>query len=169
MGDNAFRLPRPGEAQAKGVSAAMETNRATERMKKGLVCSESVLLGVCEELGIKVDDKIIPRISRLFAGGIGRTGSVCGAVAGGVMALGLVVEPGKTMEEGLRAMKVAEEFRRRFEAERGSINCRDLTGLDLLTHEGMKALMSADTSQTVCFPAVAAAYRIVLDLVRETS
>jgi C_GCAxxG_C_C family probable redox protein len=145
----------------------METNRATEHMKKGLVCSESVLLGVCEELGIKVDDKVIPRIGRLFAGGIGRTGSVCGAVAGGVMALGLVVEPGKTMEEGLVAMRAAEEFRRRFETELGSINCCDLTGLDLTTPEGMKGLMGSDTAQTVCFPAVAAAYRMVLDLLKE--
>jgi len=145
----------------------METNRATEHMKKGLVCSESVLLGVCEELGLNVDDKIIPRIGRLFAGGIGRTGSVCGAVAGGVMALGLVVEPGQTMEEGLAAMKVAEEFRRRFEAEMGSISCRDLTGLDLTTPEGMKGLMESVTSQTICFPAVAAAYRIVLDRLKE--
>jgi len=147
----------------------METNRATEHMAKGYVCSESVLLGVCEELGIKVDDKIVPRIGRLFAGGIGRTGFVCGAVVGGVMALGLVVEPGETMEEGLAAMGVAKEFRRRFESEMGSINCRDLTGLDLTTAEGMKGLMGSDTSQTVCLPAVAAAYRIALDLVRETS
>ncbi len=148
----------------------METNRATEHMaKSNYVCSESVLLAVCEEFGLKVDEKVIPRIGRLFAGGIGRTGSVCGAVAGGVMALGLVVEPGKTMSEGLAAMKVAEEFRRRFEAEMGSIHCRDLTHLDLTAPEGMKDLMGTDTSQTVCFPAVAAAYRIVLDLLKESA
>jgi C_GCAxxG_C_C family probable redox protein len=145
----------------------METNRATEHIAKGYVCSESVLLGVCDELGIKVDDKIIPRIGRLFAGGIGKTGSVCGAVVGGVMALGLVVEPGETMEEALRAMKIAEEFRRRFEVGMGSINCRDLTHLDLTTPEGMKGLMESDMSQTVCFPAVAAACWIVLDLLKE--
>jgi len=147
----------------------METNRATEHMAKGYVCSESVLLGACEEAGIKIDDKVIPRIGRLFAGGIGSTGSVCGAVAGGVMALGLLREPGKTMEEMLRGMKLAMEFRRRFEAEMGSINCRDLTGLDLTTPEGKQALMNTDTSKTVCFPAVAAAYRIVLDLLKETA
>jgi C_GCAxxG_C_C family probable redox protein len=147
----------------------METNRATEHMTKGYVCSESVLLGVCEELGIQVDDKIVPRIGRLFAGGIGRTGSVCGAVAGGVMALGLLVEPGETMEEALRAMKVAEEFRRRFESEMGTIECRELTHLDLTTPEGMKAIMGPDMEQNVCLPAVAAAYRIVLDLLQETS
>ncbi len=145
----------------------METNRATEHMASGYVCSESVLLGVCEELGIHVDDTIVPRIGRLFAGGIGRTGSVCGAVVGGVMALGLLVEPGETMEEALDAMKVAEEFRRRFESEMGSIECRELTHLDLTTPEGMKAIMDPDMEQNVCLPAVAAAYRIVLDLVKE--
>jgi len=159
----------PKLCSLKGGRKTMETNRATEHMAKGYVCSESVLLGVCEELGIKVDDRVIPRIGRLFAGGIGRTGSVCGAVAGGVIALGLVVEPGETMEEGLAAMGVAKEFRRRFESEMGGINCRDLTGLDLTTPEGMKAIMAPDMAENVCLPAVAAAYRIVLDLVRESS
>jgi hypothetical protein len=31
----------------------------------------------------------------------------------------------------------------------------------------MKGLMGSDTAQTVCFPAVAAAYRMVLDLLKE--
>lgn len=130
--------PNVARRKMKECRTTMETNRATEHMKKGLVCSESVLLGVCEELGTRVDDKVIPRI--------GRTGSVCGAVAGGVMALGLVVQPGKTMEEGLAAMRVAEEFRRRFETELGSINCRDSADLDLTTPEGMKGLMGSDTA-----------------------
>jgi C_GCAxxG_C_C family probable redox protein len=147
----------------------MERNRATEHMTKGYVCSESVLLAVCEEFGLKVDRNVIPQIGRLFAGGIGSTGSVCGAVAGGVMALGLLREPGKTMEEMLAGMKLAQEFRRRFEAEKGSIDCRDLTGLDLTTPEGMHVLMNTDTAQTVCFPAVAAAYRIAVGLLRESA
>ena len=147
----------------------METNRATEHMAKGYVCSESVLLAVCEEFGVKVDDKVIPRIGRLFAGGIGRTGSVCRAVSGGVMALGLMIDPGETMDQALKAMKVGEEFRHRFESEMGSINCRDLTGLDLTTPEGMRGIMEPETMQNVCFPAVATAYRIVVDLLRKAS
>ena len=147
----------------------METNRATEHMAQNYVCSESVLLAVCEELGLDVDEKVIPKIAYAFAGGIGNTGSVCGAVAGAVMAIGLVKDRGKTMEEMFATLGLAAEFRRRFEAEKGTILCRELTGLDLTAAEGIEELMNSDVAQTVCFPAVAAAHRIVVDLLRESS
>ncbi|MCX6100059.1 MAG: hypothetical protein NTV92_01280 [Candidatus Bipolaricaulota bacterium] len=56
----------------------MEMNRAAELMAStSYVCSESVLLAVCEELGIKVDEKVIPRIGRLLrVGSAGRVPSV---------------------------------------------------------------------------------------------
>ena len=147
----------------------METNRATENMMQGHVCSESVLLAVCQEFGMEIDDKIIPRIAGLFAGGIGNSGSVCGAVTGAVMAMGLLKERGETLEEELDTLTIALEFRRRFEAEMKTINCRELTGLDLTTKEGVDQLMNSDIPQTVCFPAVATAYRLVVDLLKETS
>ena len=122
---------------------------------------------MCQEFGI--ENEIIPRIATCFAGGIGNTGAVCGAVAGAVMAIGLKKERGDTMEEALRTLAVAQEFRRRFEAEMETINCRELTGADLSTPEGIEQFMGSDTPQTVCFPAVGAAYRLVVDLLKETS
>lgn len=116
-----------------------------------------------------VDGDIIPRIASAFAGGIGNTGAVCGAVVGAVMAIGLRQEPGKNMEEMLGNLALPQEFRRRFEAEMGSISCRELTGLDLSTAEGMQQAMVSDTAQEVCFPAVAASYRLVVELLRETA
>lgn len=47
------------------------------------------------------------------------------------MAIGLKLGSGDTMEEKLRRFAVAREFRRRFEAEMGTINCSELTGMDL--------------------------------------
>jgi C_GCAxxG_C_C family probable redox protein len=123
---------------------------------------------VCQELEIEVENENIPRIAFGFAGGIGNTGAVCGAVAGAVMAIGLKIERGDTMEEGLRALGVVQEFRRRFEAEMETINCRELTGADLSTPEGIEQFMNSDTPQTVCFPAVGVAYRLVVDLLKET-
>jgi C_GCAxxG_C_C family probable redox protein len=124
---------------------------------------------VCQEFEIEVENEIIPRIAFGFAGGIGNTGAVCGAVAGAVMAIGLKIERGDTMEEGLRALGVVQEFRRRFEAEMETITCRELTGADLNTEEGVTQYMNSDTPQTVCFPAVGLAYRLVVDLLNETS
>ena len=126
-----------------------------------------MLLAVSQEFGMEKDIK--PEIAYCFAGGIGNTGAVCGAVAGAVMAIGLKKERGDTMEEVLRTLAVAQEFRRRFEAEMETINCRELTGADLSTPEEFEQFMGSDTPQTVCFPAVGTAYRLVMDLLKETS
>jgi C_GCAxxG_C_C family probable redox protein len=122
---------------------------------------------VCQEF--EIESQIIPQIASGFGGGIGNTGAVCGAVVGAVMAIGLKVERGDTLEDWLRLSAVAQEFRRRFEAEMETINCRELTGADLSTEEGVEQYMSSDIPQTVCFPAVGAAYRLVVDLLKETS
>ena len=62
---------------------------------------------------------------------------------------------------------LAEEFRKRFEAEMDTISCRELTGIDLTHEEARNELMNSDIPQTVCFPAVAAAHRLVVDLLKE--
>ena len=110
---------------------------------------------------------VIPRIASGFAGGIGNTGSVCGSVIGAVMAIGLKQGRADTMEKVLLNLAVTQEFRRRFEAEMETINCRELTGADLSTPEGIEEFMGSDTPQTVCFPAIALAYRLVVDLLKE--
>ena len=74
-----------------------------------------------------------------------------------------------TMEEMFSILGLAAEFRKRFEAEKETINCRELTGADLSSEEGLKQYMSSDTPQTVCFPAVGTAYRLVVDLLEETA
>ena len=146
----------------------METNRATEHMSNRYVCSESVLLATCEELGIEVDERVVPKIAYAFAGGIGNTGAVCGAVAGAIMAIGLAKGRGETMEEMMATLGLAAELRRRFEGEMGgTISCRELTGLDLTNPEEIEELMKSDVPQNVCFPAVATAHRLVVDLLRE--
>jgi C_GCAxxG_C_C family probable redox protein len=138
-------------------------------MTNGLVCSESVLLATCQEFGIEVDENVIPKIAYAFAGGIGNTGSVCGAVAGAVMAIGLIKDRGKTMEEMMGVIGLAAEFRKRFEAEMNTISCRELTGLDLTKPDEIETLMKSDVAQEVCFPAVAAAHRLVVELLKESA
>ena len=122
---------------------------------------------MCQDLRLGSENEIIPRIAFGFAGGIGQTGSVCGAVAGAVMAISLNVERGASMQEGFLALEVVAKFRRHFEAEMGSIECRELTGADFTTEEGIEAYMRSNTPKRVCFPAVGLAYRLVKQLLRE--
>ncbi len=122
---------------------------------------------MCQEF--EIESEIIPRIAGGFGGGMGNTQSVCGAVAGAVMAIGLVMKRGDTTEEWFRMAEVVKEFRRRFEAEMETINCRELTGLDFSKAGSLEDFMESDVPQTVCFPAVGLAYRLVVDLLRETA
>ena len=117
--------------------------------------------------GFEIEKDINPKIAFGFAGGIGNTGSVCGAVAGAVMAIGLKKGAAETMEEGMRNLAVVQEFRRRFEAELETINCRELTGMDLSTEEGVEQFMSSDIPMKVCFPAVSVAYRLAMEVLKE--
>ena len=126
-----------------------------------------MLLAVCEEFDIKIDPDVIPKIAFGFAGGIGNSGAVCGAVVGAVMAISLKLGKGESMEEAIAKLDVPQEFRRRFEAEMGAYTCRELTGADLTTAESRMKYMDSDIPQTVCFPAVAAAYRIVVEMLHE--
>ena len=117
-----------------------------------------MLLAVCQKLEMETPGDIIPGIATGFAGGIGNTGATCGAVVGGVMAIGLARRRGEGLEGMMENLAVAGEFRRRFETEMGSIVCRELTGVDLTSPEGIEAFMGSDTPRTVCMPAVDTAY-----------
>jgi C_GCAxxG_C_C family probable redox protein len=120
---------------------------------------------VCRDYGIESD--VIPKIATCFGGGIANTGSVCGAVIGAVMAIGLVRKQSTSIGEWFATAGVAQEFRRRFEDEMNTISCSELTGIDFSTVKGPEDLMDSEIAMTVCFPAVAHAYRIVSELLKE--
>ncbi len=123
------------------------------------------MLAVCQELDL--DSGLVPRIATAFGGGIGRTGAVCGAVVGGTMAIGLRHGREQASQPHDRAYALAQEFRRRFEDEMGTISCRELTGLDLTTSEGLERFRGSDLPETVCRRARGVAFRAVMQLLGE--
>ncbi len=121
---------------------------------------------MCQEFEIETSKDIIPQIASGFAGGMGNTGSVCGAVIGAVMAISLKQGRADSMEGALRNLAVPQEFRRRFETEMGTIECRELTGVDFSTEEGVQQFMNSDIPLKACFPAVGTAYRLAVELLK---
>jgi len=124
-----------------------------------------VLLAVCREF--KIESDVIPQIATCFGGGIGNSGNICGAVAGAVMAIGLVRKQSTTVDEWLETAEVAREFCRRFEEKMGTMICRELTKLDLTSKEAIEGMMNSEVAMTVCFPAVATAFEITMDLLKD--
>ncbi len=81
---------------------------------------------VAEQMGL--DYQTAVKISAGFGGGM-MLGSVCGAVTGGIMAIGLK-RGGTGMQAGVAIGKTVRQFTDRFKALHKSVNCTDLTGFD---------------------------------------
>jgi len=93
-----------------------------------------VLLALAEQQGIRSD--VIPRIATAFCGGISRTGSLCGAVSGGVMGISLALGRNTPTESRDEAFAAVQGFLAAFEGRFGSLTCPGLTGCHLGTPEG---------------------------------
>jgi C_GCAxxG_C_C family probable redox protein len=143
----------------------MDLNPAQQLMARGHHCSEGVLMAFCQELGIKND--LIPRIATPLAGGMAGAGEVCGAVVGALMCIGIKHGRDEVGQPEDKALQLAGKFLRAFHKEMGSLRCRDLTGIDLTTPEGLAQFRGSDVPVKVCLRAGGFAYETVLRLLQE--
>jgi C_GCAxxG_C_C family probable redox protein len=75
---------------------------------------------------------LIPKIAAGFGGGIGRCGSVCGALTGGVMAVGIKYGSNEAgVEKRTIAYANARTLFQQFQKQYGTVMCRDLFKYDL--------------------------------------
>ena len=108
--------------------------RSEELFASGLFCAECVLQSIAESRGIKSD--LIPKIATGLCSGLSRTGGICGAASGGVLAINLVCgrnDAGQSVENNYLLVR---KFLSAFEAKFGSSNCENLIGCRLDTPEG---------------------------------
>lgn len=138
--------------------------KATEIFGSGYSCSQAVLGRFAEENGLDYDTAL--KIASGFGAGMARNEEVCGAVTGGIMALGL--RYGRTSDTDSTATydtygKV-NELMERFARENGSCICRKLLGgVDLKTDEGQSQYAQRGLIK-VCERCVESAERIVESL-----
>jgi len=140
------------------------SERAAKYFEAGFNCAESVLMSLAEPMAVRSD--LIPKIATPFGGGIGRSGSVCGALIGGVMAIGLKVGRSELKDTKRRekSYEKALELFKRFEKEFGSPLCYDLVKLDLTTPEGKEKIKTVRLEKCINF--VRAAARNVAQLTK---
>lgn len=149
------------ELMCKGEVAELAKSFAA----KGFLCSESVLLAISNWL--EVQSELIPKIATGFGAGIGGRGSVCGAISGGIMALGLSFGRDDVKKQKARPYWFALDLLERFEEEFGHIMCRELTGCDLATEAGRKKYADEKLWETKCRQYIRSVTAIVFDLISE--
>ncbi|MDF1578392.1 MAG: C-GCAxxG-C-C family protein [Desulfobulbales bacterium] len=92
-----------------------------------LSCSEAALLVINSGFGGDLSADQVLRLGSGFAGGIGGSGCVCGALSGAVMALGLFLGPVCPNGLGKRSFrKLVAAYHEAFREESGAVCCRDL-------------------------------------------
>ncbi len=90
-------------------------------------CSEAIVRAINDAFGLNYPDRVV-RLASGFPIGIGGAGCSCGAVTGGVMALGMVFGreiPGDPRID--RCLGLARELHNTFASRHGCLCCRTLT------------------------------------------
>ncbi len=127
-------------------------------------CCESILLALKDELG--VESEIIPKIGTGIGAGVSLNGLLCGSISSVAIAIG--IKYGRTSpEENPQPIwdmvdKYVAEFRERF----GHVNCRQLTGLDLKTREGLREYF-ARVHDYACVARLRFAVKKALEILKE--
>lgn len=124
---------------------------AVEKFVSGYNCAQSVLYAFGPDLGL--DTEAALKLTTGLGGGFGGRGEVCGAVSGGVLALGLKFGRGAQQEKAIaqQAYRKTGELMAAFERVHGSCMCRTLLdGCDLRTPEGMQQFREEGLHQKVC-------------------
>jgi C_GCAxxG_C_C family probable redox protein len=119
------RKPRPLTA-VPALSRAEEAElAASSYYEQGYWCGESVVKAVNDTLGHPMPPEVFKMASG-FCEGLGGSRCICGALAGGVMASGLVAGRSSAQDEWEPSYDAAGELRRRWIEDQDAETCDDV-------------------------------------------
>jgi len=123
-------------------------------------CAQAVFAPFAKRLGL--DLYLAFKLATPFGGGMCHMGQTCGAVIGGLMAIGLakgIIQADTTSKAACNAL--AKDFLERFRSLHGDLTCPGLLGLDAEDLTDLERAMAEDASYDRCPIYVGDAARIV--------
>jgi C_GCAxxG_C_C family probable redox protein len=140
------------------------SEKAANHFKQGYNCAQSVLLAMQEYYGIP-DNKLIPKVATPFGGGIGKLGSICGALTGAVIAIGLKHGTNTTNpKKKEKSYNLARQLYGQFAETCGSPFCKELIGYDLTKPEELEMIRKLNIRDKKCSHFVRKAVELLVDL-----
>jgi len=137
-----------GVREQKQESVDSIERRSLALFESGMFCAESVLQTMAEAYGIK--NALIPKLATGFCGGVARTSGMCGALAGGIMAMGLLSGRCKPADSKDLCYSLTHRFVETFRVQFGSTQCTDLLGCDISTPEGIETFIADELENRIC-------------------
>jgi len=113
-------------------------------------CGQALVAAFQELLGMQ--DIPALKAATGFSGGIARQGLLCGPLLGGIMVIGMKYGRDNLEDYPLSSriqesvLRLCKEFRQEF----GSLNCRDITGLDLSDPEQLQQYADKEIRNKLC-------------------
>ena len=141
---------------------------AVEKFMSGYNCAQSVLYAFGPDLGLDAETAL--KVATGLGGGMGGRGEVCGAVTGGILALGLRYGRGEKEEKSAaqQAYQKTGELMAAFERVHGSCMCRTLLGgCDLRTPQGQQYFRDHDLLRKTCVGCVRTVSEILVGMLDE--
>jgi C_GCAxxG_C_C family probable redox protein len=139
--------------------------KAVQTYQCGYNCAQTVLLTLYEQIEPKSKNAVIPKIAAGFGGGMGRCGSVCGALTGSLMAVGIKYGSNEAgAEKQAKAYAYANKLYRQFEKRHGTVFCRDLIKFDLSNPEEAAKARQEKVFEKICVNLIKASVTGFLEL-----
>ena len=132
----------------------MKSDDAEKAFMSGFNCAQSVFVPFAAQTALGA--KSAARVASPFGGGMGKSQQTCGAVTGGLMALGLEhgFDDASDKEGKDSVLAKTKEFMAGFKERFGTLQCRELLGCDLNTDEGQKVYKDSNKRETTCLDCV---------------
>ena len=124
---------------------------AVAKFLAGYNCAQAVLYSFCDDLHFDKDTGL--RLACGFGAGMARRQEVCGAITGGIIAIGLKHGRGEGQDRAVteESYRRVQELMASFETKHGTCNCRVLLkGCDLNTPDGKRDFKANDLSNKTC-------------------
>lgn len=137
---------------------------ATLLYAEGYNCSQSVFSVYAKENGL--DPTLARKISTGFGGGVSRTGNICGAVSGAILAIGIAngMSTPDDLEGREKSYALDQKLIQKFTERFGSIRCPDLLGYNLAIPEEREEAKKKEMFKKVCPIMIAGAVEILDEL-----
>lgn len=122
-------------------------------------CAETAFITLKEAYGMPEAGDSSAAVA--LNGGVAYSGGICGALSGAALAVGLLT--GKRVGDYKQAKRLARRLiartMERFEAAHGSVNCRELTGLNFRDERQHRQFIESGIWRTACMQRIEFAVR----------
>lgn len=141
---------------------SVTTDMAVDKFISGFNCAQAILFAFSDK--VDLERNLALKLACGLGAGMGRKGEICGAVSGGVLALGARYGRGETDDASATetTYKKTNELLSIFAAKHGSVSCKTLLGgCDLTIPIGQQWFKDKELKKEVCTRCVESVAEIV--------